>query len=151
MKHLHRRWLPLVVLGALLAAPLAWSFGAGGPPAMDPEQMLGRLTEELKLSEQQQTEVRNIIAQNSDQARADRERLQELREALEQQRTDFNAGEAQKLADELGEISARMAYNITSKQAQVYTVLTEEQRAEFERLHAERASRAHRRFGKKPD
>lgn len=151
MKQLHHRWLPLVVLGALLAAPLAWSFGAGGPPHLDPEQMLGRLSEELQLDDEQQSQVRSIMAQNSEQARADRERLQELRQALEQQRANFNAGEAQKLADELGEISARMAYNITSKQAQVYAVLTEEQRAEFERLHAERASRAQRRFGKKPD
>ncbi len=74
-----------------------------------------------------------------------------LRQELEQQRSNFNAGETQKLADELGEISARMAYNITSKQAQLYALLNEEQRAEFDRLHAERESRGHRRFGKERD
>jgi Spy/CpxP family protein refolding chaperone len=110
--------------------------------------MLSRLSEHLELSEQQRSQVRDILAQNGDQVRVDRERLQALRNALEEQRTDFDAGEAQRLADELGEITSRMAFGMTSKQAQIYAVLTDEQRAEFARLHAERDSRVHRRIGK---
>ncbi len=148
MRKLYSRVLPAMVLGGLLAAPLAWSMGHGGPGKMDPERMISRLSEHLSLTEQQESQVRSIMEQNSDQARADRERLQVLREELEQQRSNFDPGQAQKLADELGEISARMAYSFTSKQAQVYEVLSDEQRAEFEQLQAERQSRGARRFGK---
>ena len=146
-----QRLLPIIALCALLAAPLASAMGPAGQGHGDPERMLGRLSEHLGLSEQQQDEVERILAQDSQQLRADRERMQAIRNALDAQHSDFDAGETQKLADELGEITSRMAYGFTSKQAQVYTVLTDAQREEFARLHEERESRAHRRFGKHRD
>ena len=148
MKTLLTRWLWTVACGGLLVVPLAWSMGPGGQSHPDPHRMLSRLSEHLALTEQQESQVREILAQSGDQARADRKRAQTLREALEQQHLDFNAGEAQRLADELGEVTSRMAYTLTSALAQVYGVLTEDQRAEFERLRAEHRSRGHHRYGK---
>lgn len=148
MKTLFTRWLPAVAVAGCLAVPLAWSMGPGGQSHPDPERMLSRLSDHLALSDQQESQVREILAENGEQVRVDRARLQALRDALEQQQVDFEAGETQKLADEMGEITARMAYTFTSKQGQVYGVLTEEQRAHYEKLRAERGSRGHRRPGK---
>ncbi len=151
MKTFFSRIVPALALGGLLMSPLAWSMGHGGPGKMDPEHMITRLSEHLSLTEQQESQVRSIMEQGSEQGRADRERLQDLRAQLEQQRSNFDAGQAQQLADEIGEITTRMVYSFSSKQAQVYQVLSDEQRAEFEELHAARESRGARRFGKLRD
>lgn len=151
MKTLHRCWLSTFALCGVLGALPAWSMGPGTEGHRNPARMLERLSAHLELTGEQEQQVRDILEQGSEQASADRQRLRSLRDALAQQRNSYDAAKTQQLADELGEVSARMAFDITHKYAQVYQVLDEQQRAEFERLQAEREARSGRRFGRHPD
>jgi Spy/CpxP family protein refolding chaperone len=66
------------------------------------------------------------------------------------QRGAFDAGEAQRLADEIGQITSRMVYQAASTQARIYQLLDEEQRAElgeFMEDHEPRRDRWHKRAG----
>lgn len=151
MKKLHQCWLSTIALCGVLGASPAWSMGPGTEAHRDPARMLERLSEHLELTGEQEQQVRDILAQDSEQARADRQELRSLRDALAQQRNNYDDATTRQLADQLGEVSARMAYDITHKYARVYQVLDEAQRAEFERLQAEREARSGRRFGKHRD
>ncbi len=138
------RILPTAVLGtALLASAAAFPMGPRHPG--DSERMLAHMTEQLDLSEAQAEQVGQVLSSDRAQAQADRRRMQEIREALEAQAGDFNAGEVQKLADELGEITSRMAFQMTSKRAEVYTILTPEQREELAEFRQQRGDRRGKR------
>lgn len=134
------RILPTAALGtALLVSTAAFSMGPGHK--FDAQRMLAHMTEQLELSETQEQQIGEILSSGTEQAKSDRARMGEIREALEAQQSNFNAGEAQKLADELGEITSRMAYQMTSKRAEVYQQLTPEQREEMEEFKQQRAER----------
>jgi Spy/CpxP family protein refolding chaperone len=60
---------------------------------------------------------------------------------MQAQRQNFNSGEAQKLADEIGEITTRMVFDATRTQAEVYQLLSEEQRQEMDALMEKRDER----------
>lgn len=57
------------------------------------------------------------------------------------QRDSFDAGAAQKIADEIGQITGRMVYRASETWAQVYQVLNAEQRAELDAMMAKRQAR----------
>lgn len=143
MNKLVMRILPAAALGSvLLLSGTAWSMGHKGE--FDSERMMAHMADRLELSETQEQQVGELLSQGAQQAKVDHERMREIREALKEQRHAFNAGETQKLADELGEISSRMAFQLTSKHAEVYKLLTDEQRQEMDEMAEKRESR-HRR------
>ena len=150
MKKFLLRALPATALSALLLASAAWSMGPHGRD-IDHDRMLARMSEHLQLTESQENEIQGILNENSQQMDTDRARLQEIRDAMRLQRESFDAGTTQSLADELGEITARMAYTATSKHARVYQVLDEEQRAEMLEIRAKREARMQKRFSRKQD
>lgn len=141
------RILPVAVLGgALLASGAAFSQAHRQP--FDGERMLAHMTEQLDLSESQSRAIGEILENGKAQAEADIKRLGEIRQALEGQAADFDAGRTQKLADELGEISARMAYRMTSKHAEIYQLLSPEQRGQMEALRERRREHRDKRWSK---
>jgi len=141
------RVLPAIgLVGILLLSGAAWSGGHRGD--FDSERMIQRLTDHLALTESQQQQVEELLAAGRDSAQADYRRMQEIREALREQRQGFDAGEAQKLADELGEITSRTAFRMASHQAQLYALLTEEQREQFDEFHERREQHRGKRLGK---
>ena len=141
------RILPVAALGgALLVSSVA--FSQGYRHQFDGERMLAHMTEQLDLSETQAREVGEILASDKAQAKADIERMGEIRQALEAEATDFDAGRTQKLADELGEITSRTAYRMTSKHAEIYQLLTPEQREEMEQLRERRREHRETRWSK---
>lgn len=144
------RILPTAVLGTVLLASTA-AFAMGHGQKFNSERMLAHMTEQLDLSESQEQQVAEILSSGEAQARADRERMGEIREALEAQRSNFSAGETQKLADELGEITARTAYQMTSKRAEIYQLLTPEQRDEMDALRQQHGERRDERRGKRKE
>jgi len=136
--------------GALIVtvcvAASSWAIAPGGR-SFDPDRMLERLSHKLDLSEEQQAEVRPLLAESLESIAADRQRFKELRKAMAEQRRDFDAGTAQSMANELGEITARMIYARTSTKAQVYALLTEEQQAQMDDMAQRRKEhKRHRRM-----
>ncbi len=149
MKKTILKVIPAVAMSGLLMASASWAMGPRGE--MDPERMVPRMSEHLDLSEEQEQQITTILEENKAQMKADHERINEIRDALHQQRENFDAGEAQKLADELGEITTRMAYQAASKHAQVYQLLDEEQREELAELQEKRDQHKDKRWSKRRD
>ena len=127
------------VLLSLSAA--SWSMGHGGGMSFDPARMVAHMTDRLDLSEEQESEVTALLSATSEQSASDRQRLGELREGLRAQRDNFDAGTSQKMADEIGEITARMVFQATSTHAQIYQLLSEEQRVQMDEMMAKREER----------
>jgi Spy/CpxP family protein refolding chaperone len=99
--------------------------------------MVSRLIEELGVEASQAAEIHTIHVATVDAIAADRERLQMLRDELRNQQDDFDPGEAQKLADEIGEIAGRLAYEMSAMRAAVRGVLTDAQREQLDALREE--------------
>ena len=99
MKTLLTRWLWTVACGGLLVVPLAWSMGPGGQSHPDPHRMLSRLSEHLALSEQQESQVREILAQSGDQAGDVADVVRSMREALGEALDRLRPGLAAAVAD----------------------------------------------------
>jgi len=133
----------LGVLVSLSAA--AWAMGPRGGMDHDPGRMLTHMADRLELSDAQQEQLKSIVESGKEQSSADRKRLEELRGELEAMHDSFDQGQAQKIADEIGEITSRMVYQFSSSYAGFYSLLTDEQKAELEQLKEERGERRDRR------
>jgi periplasmic protein CpxP/Spy len=143
------RTIPAAALSGLLLATAAWSMGS--PHDFDSQKMLERMTDHLQLSDDQEQKIGAILAENSDQAKLDHQRMMEIREALESQRESFNAGETQRLADEMGEITTRFVYQSTEKRARVYQELNPEQQEQLADMHQRRDEHREKRWSRKKD
>jgi Spy/CpxP family protein refolding chaperone len=70
------------------------------------------------------------------------------------QRDSFDATEARKIADEIGQVTGRMVFRASATWSQVYQLLNAEQRAELETLMAKREAhrgKRHKGGGKDAD
>ena len=105
---------------------------------LDGPGKLHQLVVRLDLSEQQEREIADIFHATRDTTLADRRRIKDLRAELLEQRTAFDAGKAQSLADEIGQITARTVYAMTSAHAEVYARLNEDQRLALDDMTARR-------------
>ena len=124
----------------LCLASAGWSMPGGGPDR-DPARAIEHMTEKLELSEEQATAIDGLLAANRNAAGSDRQRMQTLRNELKAQRENFDAARAQKIADEIGSVTARMAFRAAELNAGVYQVLTPEQRTKMEQMMAKREQR----------
>jgi Spy/CpxP family protein refolding chaperone len=153
-KSLSKALLGAVVAGAaLLSLSVAsWSMDHGGGMDFDPGRMVAHMTDRLDLTEEQASSVKQLTTAAKERLTADRKRLQELREQLKAQRDDFDAGKAQVMADEIGEITSRMVFQAVSTHAEIYQLLTDEQKEEMDTMMEQRESRRDhwRQGGKKP-
>ncbi|MCB1841517.1 MAG: Spy/CpxP family protein refolding chaperone [Halioglobus sp.] len=125
-----------ILLGSVAAGALTLVFALSSwsMSADKPERMLNYLSERLSLSSEQHQSAEVLFNENSAQLSADLERMHALRKELMAQRSNFDAGEAKRLADELGELTTRRAYQMASSQAALYEMLTAEQKAEMDAL-----------------
>ncbi|QIB64174.1 Spy/CpxP family protein refolding chaperone [Kineobactrum salinum] len=129
--------LALLLLGSLAAAP-GWTAPGDGHHGADPERMLTKMSRHLDLSQEQQDRVSQLLAQAHEAGAADRERMQALRGQLRDQQSNFDAGTAQALADELGQITARSSFRRAETRAGIYQLLDDSQRQKLERMEAKR-------------
>ena len=145
-KSLSKALLGAVVAGAaLLSLSVAsWSMGHGGGMDFDPARMVAHMSDRLDLTEEQADRVKQLTTSAKDQSAADRKRIQELREQLKAQRDNFDAGKAQIAADEIGEITSRMVFQAVSTHAEIYQLLTDEQKEEMDAMLEQRESRLDR-------
>jgi Spy/CpxP family protein refolding chaperone len=140
--------LALILLGSLASAP-GWTAPGGGHHGGDPARMLEKMSTHLELSESQQSEMAKLLEQAREAGAADRERMRELRQQLRAQQSSFDAGTAQALADELGQITARSSYRRVETRAAIHRLLDDSQREKLEQMEAKRDKRwmKHRREG----
>lgn len=125
----------------LTLSAATWSAGHGGGMDHDPGRMIAHMSDRLDLTEEQQTELDELLGATRQENAADRQRLQELRGQLRESRGNFNPEDARAAADEIGQITSRLVYQAASTQAQVYQMLTPEQREKMESMMAARAER----------
>ena len=128
-------------LALLSLSATSWAMKHGGGMDHDPARMVAHMAQRLDLSEEQQGRVEELLTSSRENNVADRERLQVLREQMRAQRQNFDSGKAQKMADEIGEITGRMVFDATRTQAEVYQLLTDEQRQEMDALMEKRDDR----------
>lgn len=126
-------------------------FGRGAPVPMVNLEHLDFLADQIGLSEEQGMEITRIVNEAQLASAVDRERMQQIKDELKQMVDDFDASQAQVLADELGEISSRLAYTAAESHAAVRQVFSDEQILMLEELRAEREeSRGHFVRGGRP-
>ena len=128
-------------LALLSLSATSWAMKHGGGMDHDPARVVAHMAERLDLSAEQESRVEELLASSRENNAADRKRLQVLREQMRAQRQNFDSGEAQKMADEIGEITGRMVFDATRTQAEVYQLLTDEQRQEMDALMEKRDER----------
>ena len=127
---------------ALLSLSVAsWSMGHGGGMDFDPGRMVAHMSDRLDLTEEQESRVKQLTTEAREKSVVDRKRIAELREQLKGQRDNFDAGKAQMAADEIGEITSRMVFQIASTHAEIYQLLTDEQKEEMDAMMEQRESR----------
>jgi Spy/CpxP family protein refolding chaperone len=141
MKHLTIASLFLLALAATaMAQPPMGSRGGA-----DLESMGGRhggahlefLADVAGLSDEQRDKVSELVDASKLAGAVDRERMRQIRDALfdlSAADTGFDTGEAQVLADELGQIVARTAAANAELHWQIRQVLTDEQRAAMDEM-----------------
>ncbi|MEP5568925.1 MAG: Spy/CpxP family protein refolding chaperone [Halioglobus sp.] len=137
------------LISILLLSAGAWSMGPR--PEHNVDKILAHLSDELALSSAQEQQINVLVDESKEAGAADIVRLSEIREQMKAMRNDFDAGKAQQLADELGEISGRMAYRMASTQADVYQLLSPQQRAELTALSEKRDQRMEKRWARSRD
>ena len=133
-------------LALLSLSAATWSMGPGGGGMYhDPARMIAHMSDKLNLSEEQQSQVEEIMGASRAKGAEDRKRMQELRTQMHAQQANFNAGEAQKIADEIGEITGRMVFQASSSAAQVNVLLTDDQKAQMQEMMKQRGERRGKR------
>lgn len=144
---MNRNVLTWLAVASLSSMPLASSSWAQGPDfGPEPGRMLQHMSRSLELTETQQSNIGQIMDVARDQSAADRKRIKELRDQLRDQQAGFDPGKAQSIADELGQVTTRLAYQGAATHAQVYEQLDAEQRqkmAEFQDKRGEHKGRHH--------
>ena len=142
------KWKNWACGGALATAAVmsmaAWSMGPSHGMGGDPARMISHLSDRLDLSGEQQTEVESLVEVAKQGSATDRARMKELRVEMMAMKGDFDAGKAQAIADEIGQLTGRMVYQASETFAQVYQVLNAEQRTQLDSMmakHGERRSR----------
>jgi Spy/CpxP family protein refolding chaperone len=139
----------LIVAFALCVSVLVFAIEATARPGPgdgpDGGDMVGRMSEHLDLSVDQQEQITTIVNTAHLEGAVDQERKRQIEKELRGLAENFDAGSAQALADELGEIAGRLAYSRVYTMSQVREILTEEQIAQ--RQEQRESFSGHRRGG----
>ncbi len=146
---LHKALLSIVApaLATLFVAAASWSQPPDVGERHDPQYRAAHLAKMLDLNEAQQASVRTLLTTSYKESAPDKARLRELKEQLFSESDSFDSGAAQVVADEIGEITARMVYRMASTRAAVYQVLEPGQQAEMNEMLKRMAEHRDRRRG----
>lgn len=131
--------LLLSLTALLLAGNAALADEHKGPPDRQHPHW-ERMAEHLSLTEEQQAAWKALMAQGQEQGASDRQRSRDIQQQLRELRGNYDAGRAQALANELGEIKARQALRHAEHQAAVYQMLEPEQRERWDAARQHRGS-----------
>tara|TARA_R110002110_G_scaffold415561_1_gene650732 strand:- start:29627 stop:30049 length:423 start_codon:yes stop_codon:yes gene_type:complete len=127
-------------LALLALSAQGWSKGYGGGDR-DPQRMLQHMTAKLSLDDAQRQQVQTLLQEKRQGSTPERERMRELKQELHAMRGNLDTDKARALTDELGDLTAQRALEMTQLQAGIYEILTPEQREQMEEMKAEREQR----------
>ncbi|MFB3906630.1 MAG: Spy/CpxP family protein refolding chaperone [Acidobacteriota bacterium] len=121
-----------LVTAVLFVAGCIGAFGqrSGPPDGFGGGRMFGRMFKNLDLTDQQRTDIRKVLEAERSIMQPIREQLRENREALQAATKDgqFNEAEVTKVAERQGELMAQMIVSRERVKAQIWQILTPEQR-----------------------
>ena len=142
MNYTLKKWLLRATLaGATAISAGAWTMGHPGGTDHDPARMLAHMADKLELDTAQRAEVEKLLTGAKQANAADRNRMEDLRAELMAQQNSFDPFAAQRIADEIGQITGRMVYRASETWAQVYQLLNAEQRVALDAMIAKRRAR----------
>lgn len=120
--------------------------GFGGPGFL-----LGKIADEIGLSEEQRSQVKQILEAEKPKAQALMETARETHEQLTKLGTDGTYNEAQvaELAARQAETTRQMIVEKEKTKAAIFALLTAEQRVKAAELHAKFKERMGERFGRR--
>ena len=122
----------------LAFAASGWSMHRGTEMARDPAQaahkIVYRLNYTLDFSEPQEAAITDVLTGALGASAQTRQRLHELRGQLRALPSDYDAQLAGELTAEVGELTAELVLRKVSTQAEIYQLLSVEQRAEMDAL-----------------
>ena len=113
----------------------------GAPLGHSPEKMLRQMTNHLDLSDDQQSQIAELLKSEHKKIRSERDQLKNLRDQLKPNGEEFNTDEAREAADKIGVISGNIAYARAYTMAEIHTILTDDQRENLHKLSEERDCR----------
>lgn len=96
------------------------------------------IADRIGLTDQQEADINSIINSSQLTNAVDRERAVQIKDELHGLTENFDASQAQILADEMGEITARLVYTKAETQAAVQAVFTAEQKEMLQAMREER-------------
>jgi periplasmic protein CpxP/Spy len=134
-------------LTTLFIAAFSWSTPHGDTEDHSPERMVIHMAKMLDLTDEQQAIIEPLLSSTLEESRADAERLHVLRDELRSQRQAFDATSAQVAADQIGQITSRLAYRMASTQAEIYQLLDDEQKVALTEMEEWREKRHGKRRG----
>jgi Spy/CpxP family protein refolding chaperone len=113
------------------------------------KQRRARIAQELNLTAAQKAQAKTIFSQARETAKPVREQLMTNRRALRAAVKADNSSEIQKFATVQGTLIGKISTIHSEAAAKFYQVLTPEQRAKSDQLHAQFRQRMHERFSQK--
>ena len=117
--------------------------GPGGPGRMGPMGMIGPMIERLGLSDAQKDQVKAIMQSHADEFKALAERAGTAHRALDQavMADTVDDGAIRQKSAEAAAVDADMAVASAHARAEVFQILTTEQRDQLKEFAAKRAER----------
>ena len=136
--NLGKRLLATTLGLVVLLSAAAWAMGPGGGMDHDPARMVEHMSRKLDLSDEQKVAVEALVSSSRQASAQDMQRMRELRGEMKAQTNNFEADEARKVADEIGQITGRLVYQAAETRAGVYQLLNDEQRAQMAQMMEKR-------------
>ena len=135
-------WLFGIVLAvAAIGSAASWAIGPQRGMDHDPGRMMSHMADQLDLTEEQQAEVKSLLASSRESNAGAHQRLMELRKGMMEMRADFDADKARDISDEIGDLTGQLVYQASTTWAGVYRLLDAEQRTELDELIKKREAR----------
>lgn len=149
--------LAVLFLGTLVIGT-AFAFGKGhggfhrgfGPQGFPPPFLLERISKELGLSDEQQTQAKAILESSKERIKPLMEQMKQNHAMAKNLGTDGNFDEAKvnEIANEQSETMKQLFIEKEKTKAQLFAILTPEQREKAKQMQDKFAERMKGRFGK---
>ena len=111
--------------------------------------VMAHFSERLDLTEVQETEIADIFAEAHAITVEDKAQLESLNEQMRALIEDFNEAEALDIAQQIGDITGRLAFARAATRADVREVLTEDQLTQLQSIRESHQERRERRRDKR--
>ncbi len=143
MKNLLMVVTAISVLAMGSAAVYAFGGGKDVHRGHNPEKMLKKMSRGLDLNDAQQQQLKVIMEKQGADSKVKWQRLKELRGEAHKisASSDPGGSQARTIANEIGEITADMAYMRMSLMSEFNNILSKEQKSKLEEMTAKRMKR----------